>query len=141
MLAGAALSSSGNLIVADVFSATSDFLPFLQAAAKASQPQQAPDLEPQPTPADQQNGSSPSSDEDQLTEDEEREGCVALVTGDFAMQNVCLQMGLKLSAPEGTRVTRVARWALRCAACFKVTLVSRSCWHAQRSPDPGAVSV
>ncbi|KAK9798214.1 hypothetical protein WJX73_007232 [Symbiochloris irregularis] len=71
---------------------------------------------------------SASDGDDVITEastqddDEARKGCVALVTGDYAMQNVCLQMGMRLVAPDGARVTRVARWAMRCAACFKVTL-------------------
>lgn len=51
-------------------------------------------------------------------------GCVAIVTGDYAMQNVALQMGMRLLAPDGAHITRIARWALRCSACFKVSLVT-----------------
>ena len=51
---------------------------------------------------------------------------VVIVTGDFAMQNVILQMGLCLAAPDGRRIGRLSRWVLRCSACFKVTKVDFS---------------
>jgi len=34
---------------------------------------------------------------------------------------VALQMGLRLIAPDGLRITRLQRWVLRCHACFGVT--------------------
>jgi RNA-binding protein NOB1 len=43
-------------------------------------------------------------------------GCM---TADFAMQNVLLQMGLKLVSVDGKRIERVKNWVLRCHACFK----------------------
>ncbi|GFR39822.1 hypothetical protein Agub_g315 [Astrephomene gubernaculifera] len=46
---------------------------------------------------------------------------VFCVTADFAMQNVMLQMGLRLVTRDGKQITRVSRWALRCSACFFVT--------------------
>jgi len=46
---------------------------------------------------------------------------VSLVTADFAMQNVALQMGLRLVAPDGLRITRLQRWVLRCHACTAVS--------------------
>lgn len=48
---------------------------------------------------------------------------VSVVTADFAMQNVALQMGLHLLSPDGRRINRISRWVLRCSACFKVTKV------------------
>ena len=51
------------------------------------------------------------------------ESSVACVTADFAMQNVLLQMGLRLVAPTGARIRELRRWALRCSACFRVTKV------------------
>ena len=51
------------------------------------------------------------------------ESSVACVTADFAVQNVLLQMGLRLVAPTGARVRELRRWALRCSACFRVTKV------------------
>ena len=44
---------------------------------------------------------------------------VAVLTTDFAMQNVLLQMGLNLMGVEGKKIDRVKTWVLRCHACFK----------------------
>ncbi|KAJ1455049.1 Nin one binding Zn-ribbon like-domain-containing protein [Pelagophyceae sp. CCMP2097] len=41
-------------------------------------------------------------------------------TADFAMQNVLLQIGLRLVSLDGMVVRRTKRWALRCDACFAV---------------------
>lgn len=49
------------------------------------------------------------------------ESSVACITGDFAMQNVLLQMGLRLLAPGGTQIHQLHRWVLKCHACFTVT--------------------
>ncbi|KAK2439038.1 RNA-binding NOB1 protein [Trifolium repens] len=49
------------------------------------------------------------------------ESTVACITGDFAMQNVLLQMGLRLVAPGGSQVHELHRWILKCHACFAVT--------------------
>ncbi|CAI5526422.1 unnamed protein product [Closterium sp. Naga37s-1] len=47
---------------------------------------------------------------------------VALMTSDYAMQNVALQMGLRLlSAQSGMRIAQVHRWVQRCSACSAVT--------------------
>ena len=73
----------------------------------------------------------------QEQEEEEREGGesgVVCVTADYAMQNVILQMGLRLCAPDGMRITRTRRWALRCTACSQVSKVrccSALCFKAQ----------
>ncbi|CEH12711.1 Predicted RNA-binding protein Nob1p involved in 26S proteasome assembly [Ceraceosorus bombacis] len=45
---------------------------------------------------------------------------VAGMTGDYAMQNVMLQMGLALASYEGHRMKSVKSWALRCHACTKI---------------------
>ncbi|KAK1419116.1 hypothetical protein QVD17_28274 [Tagetes erecta] len=50
------------------------------------------------------------------------ESSVACVTADFAMQNVILQMGLRLVAPGGMQIRELHRWILKCHACFKVTM-------------------
>jgi RNA-binding protein NOB1 len=52
---------------------------------------------------------------------EEEGSSVTCLTADFAMQNVLLQMGLKVLSPDGKRITRVKQWALRCYTCFKIT--------------------
>ncbi|KAK4801814.1 hypothetical protein SAY86_000017 [Trapa natans] len=49
------------------------------------------------------------------------ESSVACVTSDFAMQNVILQMGLRLLAPGGMQIHQLRRWILRCHACYTVT--------------------
>ena len=51
------------------------------------------------------------------------ESTVSIITADFAMQNVALQMGLRLVTPDGRRINRLSKWVLRCAACFQVTKV------------------
>ncbi|XP_075522805.1 RNA-binding NOB1-like protein [Primulina tabacum] len=49
------------------------------------------------------------------------ESSVACITSDFAMQNVLLQMGLRLLAPGGIQIHELHRWVPKCHACFKVT--------------------
>lgn len=44
---------------------------------------------------------------------------VACLTGDFAMQNVALQMGLNVFGVGGKKVKEVRTWVLRCHACYK----------------------
>ena len=44
---------------------------------------------------------------------------VGCMTADYAMQNVLLHMGLNLVGVEGTRISSVKSWVLRCHACFK----------------------
>lgn len=43
---------------------------------------------------------------------------VAMLSGDFAMQNVCLQIGLNLLSPSLQRVRNIRTYILRCHACF-----------------------
>jgi RNA-binding protein NOB1 len=75
-----------------------------------------------------EDGSDDDDDSDDDRDDEEEdtnqhrnESEVCCITADFAMQNVLLQMGLRLSTPDGRRISTVTRWALRCTACFQVT--------------------
>eukprot|EP00897_Mesotaenium_endlicherianum_P001720 jgi/Mesen1/1576/ME000134S00696 len=49
------------------------------------------------------------------------ESQVACMTADFAMQNVILQMGLRLLSYDGVRIRELQRWALKCSACRAVT--------------------
>ncbi|KAI2624452.1 Nin one binding Zn-ribbon like-domain-containing protein [Xylaria nigripes] len=46
---------------------------------------------------------------------------VALLTSDYAMQNVLLRINLNLVSPGLARITRVKTWVLRCHGCFQVT--------------------
>jgi RNA-binding protein NOB1 len=45
----------------------------------------------------------------------------ALLTSDYAMQNVSLRMNLNLLSPSLMRVTRLKTWILRCHGCFTTT--------------------
>lgn len=56
----------------------------------------------------------------------EQEMKAALSTGDFAAQNVTLQMGLGLVNPtNGRQIRSVKNYMLRCHACFKLTALPR----------------
>ncbi|KAI1103295.1 D-site 20S pre-rRNA nuclease [Jackrogersella minutella] len=46
---------------------------------------------------------------------------VALLTSDYAMQNVLLRMNLNLVSPSLARITRVKTWVLRCHGCFAIS--------------------
>ncbi|CCI45078.1 unnamed protein product [Albugo candida] len=46
---------------------------------------------------------------------------VACITTDFSMQNVMLQIGLKLISTDGMLIRRVKQWIFRCFACFATT--------------------
>lgn len=62
----------------------------------------------------------------------------AVSTGDFAMQNVALQMGLNLVNPtNGRHITQVKSYMLRCHACFKLTPFSRDGSVRQFCPHCG----
>ncbi|KAJ4135222.1 20S-pre-rRNA D-site endonuclease nob1 [Fusarium equiseti] len=45
----------------------------------------------------------------------------AVLTSDYAMQNVALRMNLNLVAPSLVRITHLKNWVLRCHGCFKIT--------------------
>jgi RNA-binding protein NOB1 len=44
---------------------------------------------------------------------------VACMTGDYAVQNVLMQIGLNLVGSGGKKIAQVKSWVLRCHACFK----------------------
>eukprot|EP00951_Prasinocladus_malaysianus_P017991 scaffold142716_cov52-Prasinocladus_malaysianus.AAC.1 len=58
---------------------------------------------------------------EQPDEASEAESCISSVTADFAMQNVLLQIGLRLVTPDGRRVKKIHTWILRCSACRSIT--------------------
>jgi RNA-binding protein NOB1 len=60
------------------------------------------------------NGSAKPSKEPQTMQ-------VALITSDFAMQNVLLRMNLNLLSPSLQRIRQLKNWVLRCHACFYIT--------------------
>lgn len=45
---------------------------------------------------------------------------VSVLTSDFAMQNVLLQMGLHLTSADGVTIKSLRQWILRCFACFRL---------------------
>ncbi|XP_015793597.1 RNA-binding protein NOB1 [Tetranychus urticae] len=52
----------------------------------------------------------------------EEEKCpVACMTSDFAIQNVLIQMGLKVASVKGLMIKQARQFVLRCHACFKTT--------------------
>ncbi|PTB61724.1 D-site 20S pre-rRNA nuclease [Trichoderma citrinoviride] len=45
----------------------------------------------------------------------------AILTSDYAMQNVALRINLNLVAPSLSRITYLKTWVLRCHGCFNIT--------------------
>lgn len=56
-----------------------------------------------------------------LGDDEFEGNRVTCVTGDFAVQNVLLQMRLPLRSVDGKRITETKSWLLRCHGCYWTT--------------------
>lgn len=67
---------------------------------------------------------------EQVKETKEKSGPfikVALATGDFACQNVAMQIGLNLmNAMSGRQIKRVRNYMYRCHACFRLTPVPKN---------------
>ncbi|CAN6661792.1 20S-pre-rRNA D-site endonuclease Nob1p [Trichomonascus vanleenenianus] len=62
----------------------------------------------------------------------------AMSTGDFAMQNVALQMGLNLVNPtNGKSIKKIKNYMLRCHACFKLCPLPRDGRPLQFCPKCG----
>lgn len=70
--------------------------------------------------ADYNNPSIQSRPSAGLDRDVDGHMTVACITGDFAVQNVLLQMGLSLVGVHGARIRSVKSYVLRCHACMKV---------------------
>ncbi|KAK2608881.1 20S-pre-rRNA D-site endonuclease nob1 [Conoideocrella luteorostrata] len=45
----------------------------------------------------------------------------AILTSDYAMQNVALRINLNLVTPAFSRITHLKNWVLRCHGCFSIT--------------------
>ena len=72
------------------------------------------------TPVTRKRGKSRKQQgEDAATEGPQEQIAVGCMTADFAMQNVLLQMDLRLVSVEGKRIRKVKNWVMRCHACFK----------------------
>lgn len=62
----------------------------------------------------------------------------AMATGDFAMQNVALQIGLNVvNASNGLVIKQIKNYMLRCHACFKLTLYPKDGKMLQFCPRCG----
>lgn len=67
--------------------------------------------------------------DDEQNEPQLKLGCM---TGDYAMQNVLMQMGLKIISPaDGLRIKQTRQFVLRCYACFKInpSTATQFCKH------------
>jgi len=73
------------------------------------------------TPANLKKHQAKESGGDVVPEEEPKIMQVALITSDFAMQNVLLRMNLNLLSPSLQRIRQLKTWILRCHACFLTT--------------------
>jgi RNA-binding protein NOB1 len=49
------------------------------------------------------------------------EQSVSVMTGDYSIQNVCLQMGLGVLSYDNLCITTIKQWGLMCVACWNLT--------------------
>ena len=73
------------------------------------------------TPANLKKHQAKETGGDVVPEEEPKTMQVALITSDFAMQNVLLRMNLNLLSPSLQRIRQLKTWILRCHACFITT--------------------
>lgn len=66
---------------------------------------------------------------------------VSCVTADFAMQNVLLQMGLSVLAPNGRMISHLKSFVLRCHACTHVVEPKKQAAVTQFCPSCGSPSL
>lgn len=62
---------------------------------------------------------------------------VFCITCDFAMQNVLLQMGLKVLTPSGRSISQLKTFVLRCHACYYIVDTSKKSSIVQFCPSCG----
>ena len=68
-----------------------------------------------------ETGESSGSESESESDTEPVESTITSATADYAMQNVLLQMNLKLVTPDGMRISELKRWVLRCHACGTIS--------------------
>ncbi|KAK8946462.1 hypothetical protein KSP39_PZI006356 [Platanthera zijinensis] len=66
-------------------------------------------------------GNNILADDDSLLMRSLSDSTIACITSDYAMQNVILQIGLRLLASGGMQIHQLHRWVLKCHACNNVT--------------------
>lgn len=76
----------------------------------------------------QSSSNNESGDKCGLTKEHEQEQKdnfpiikVACQTGDYAIQNLLIQMHIEIYSPDGRRIDHVRNWLLRCHACYTCT--------------------
>ena len=52
---------------------------------------------------------------------EDEKFVVSVMSGDYSVQNVCLQIGLGVVSYENLRIRSVKQWGLMCVACWNIT--------------------
>lgn len=112
----------------------------IKTADLDSAPASEPTTEPTPTVEEVQGSEEEGSDEEgwitpsNLKKHQEKDGNlsaepqeehkvmqVAMITSDFAMQNVLLRMNLNLLSPSLQRIRQLRTWVMRCHACFDIS--------------------
>ncbi len=73
------------------------------------------------TPSNIKKHQAKANTNSKKTEGEPQNMEVAIITSDFAMQNVILRMNLNLLSPTLMRIKQLKTWVLRCHACFSIT--------------------
>eukprot|EP00466_Bigelowiella_natans_P017257 jgi/Bigna1/90575/estExt_fgenesh1_pg.C_730090 len=94
--------------------------------------------------ADQgKNLANATTDNNSSKDNKLKQSEVSCITTDFTMQNVILQMGLRLTSVDGRRIRSVRRWQLQCYSCYAniVDDLSRQFCHNCGNPTLARVSV
>eukprot|EP00914_Ancora_sagittata_P020441 GHVO01040390.1.p1 GENE.GHVO01040390.1~~GHVO01040390.1.p1 ORF type:complete len:372 (-),score=73.12 GHVO01040390.1:114-1229(-) len=81
-----------------------------------------------------------------IKEHAQRESRVICMTSDFALQNLCLQMGLNVKSATGASITSLRLWGKCCRSCDifikdSTKLFCRECGHANLCRVPYTVDV
>ncbi|PON24651.1 UPF0271 protein [Trichoderma gamsii] len=106
-----------------------------EAVEDAPEPSSAAQPEEQPQEAsedsDEEGWITPSNLKKQQAKDSGANGTndnappktlqAAILTSDYAMQNVALRINLNLVTPSMSRITYLKTWVLRCHGCFNIT--------------------
>ena len=99
-----------------------DTLPKVDSAQNSAESQEdCSDSEGWITPSNLKKKQAQDAGASTTPADEPKTMQVAVLTTDFAMQNVILQINLNLLSPSLTRVKHLKTFVLRCHACFQIS--------------------
>ncbi|KAL6897468.1 Nin one binding Zn-ribbon like domain-containing protein [Trichoderma evansii] len=108
---------------------TSDTVENAPTSSLAAQPEEQP--EEAAEDSDEEGWITPSNLKKQQAKDSGANGTkdngppktlqAAILTSDYAMQNVALRINLNLVTPSMSRITYLKTWVLRCHGCFNIT--------------------